>query len=63
MKVREYSKVFRVLARTSAGTDYSIQEDYPFPLKLEPKSDIIFNITSANGNNGSVNADFDIALL
>jgi len=63
MKVREYGKIFRVLARTSAGTDYSIQEDYPFPLKLEPKSDIIFNVISANGNNGSVNADFDIALV
>ena len=63
IQVREKDKVFRVLARTSAGTDYSIQEDYPFPLKLEPKSDIIFNVISANGNNGSVNADFDIALL
>lgn len=63
MKIREYGKVFRVLARTSAGTDYSIQEDFPFPLKLEPKSDIVFNIIGANGNNGSVNADFDIALV
>jgi len=63
IQVREKDKVFRVLARTSAGTDYSIQEDYPFPLKLEPKSDIIFNVISANGNNGSVNADFDIALV
>jgi len=29
---------------------------------LPPKTDIIFNIVSANGNNGAVNADFDIAL-
>ena len=63
MSIREYGKVFRVLARTSAGTNYSIQEDYPFPLKLEPKSDIIFNVVNANGNNGSINADFDIALV
>ena len=63
MLTREYGKVFRVLARTSAGTSYSIQEDYPFPLKLEPKTDILFNVVNANGNNGSINCDFDIALL
>ena len=63
MLIREYSKVFRVLARTSAGTTYSIQEDYPFPLRLEPKTDILFNVVNANGNNGSVNCDFDIALV
>lgn len=63
MVTREHGKVFRVLARTSAGTTYSIQEDYPFPLKLEPKTDIMFNVVNANGNNGSVNCDFDIALV
>ena len=63
MVTRQYGKVFRVLARTSAGTTYSIQEDYPFPLKLEPKTDIMFNVVNANGNNGSVNCDFDIALV
>ena len=63
MVIREYGKVFRVLARTSAGTTYSIQEDYPFPLKLEPKTDIMFNVINANGNNGSINCDFDIALV
>ena len=63
MMIREYGKVFRVLARTSAGTTYSIQEDYPFPLRLEPKTDILFNVVNANGNNGSVNCDFDIALV
>ena len=63
MLIREYGKVFRVLARTSAGTTHSIQEDYPFPLELKPKTDIIFNVVNANGNNGSVNCDFDIALV
>jgi len=63
MAIREHGKTFRVAARTSAGTDYSVQEEYPFPLKINPKSDILFNIVNANGNNGSINADFDIALL
>jgi hypothetical protein len=63
MLTREHGKVFRVLARTSAGTTYSIQEDYPFPLRLEPRTDILFNVVNANGNNGSVNCDFDIALV
>ena len=63
MLIREHGKVFRVATRTSAGTNYSVQEEYPFPLKLNPRSDIIFNVVNANGNNGSINADFDIALL
>jgi len=63
MKVREFSKTFRVQSITSVGTNYESVHNFPFPIKLEPKSDIIFNIVSANGNNGAVNVDFDIALL
>ena len=63
IKVRQKDKIFRVLTRASVGTDHSLSEEFPFPIKLEPKSDIIFNIISANGNNGSVNGTFDIALV
>lgn len=63
MKVREFSKTFRVQSITSVGTNHESVHNFPFPIKLEPKSDIIFNVVSANGNNGAVNVDFDIALL
>lgn len=63
MKVKEFGKIFRVQSITSVGTDHESINDFPFPIKLEPKSDIIFNVVNANGNNGAVNVDFDIALL
>ena len=63
LRTREYGKVFRVKEITSVNTTSSIEQDMPFPLKLEPKTDILFNIVNANGNNGSVNADFDLALI
>jgi hypothetical protein len=63
IKTREYGKVFRVKEVSSVGTSSPITQKLPFPLILQPKTDIIFNVVSANGNNGAVNADFDIALL
>ena len=63
MKVREFGKTFRVQSITSVGTDHESIHNFPFPIKLQPKSDIIFNVVTANGNNGAVNVDFDIALL
>ena len=63
MKVREFGKVFRVQSITSVTTNSESVHHFPFPIKLEPKSDIIFNVVSANGNNGAVNVDFDVALL
>ena len=62
IKTRLYGKVFRVQEISSVGTSHTINQDLPFPSQLPPKTDIIFNIVSANGNNGAVNADFDIAL-
>lgn len=63
LKVREYGKVFRVQSITSVGTTYESVHDFPFPIKIEPKSDVIMNVITANGQNGSINVDFDIALL
>ena len=62
VKTREYGKVFRVQEVTSVTTSSLAQNSYPFPLQLPPKTDIIVNVVSANGNNGAVDADFDIAL-
>ena len=63
IKTREFSKVFRTKSIVSCSTNQSETENLPFPIKLEPKTDIIFNKVSANGTGGSLNADFDIALL
>lgn len=63
IKTRELSKVFRTKSIVSCSTNQSETENLPFPIKLEPKTDIIFNKVSANGTGGSLNADFDIALL
>ena len=63
LKTRQYEKVFRVQEITSVTTNSLAQNSYPFPLLLPPKTDIIVNVTSANGNNGAVDANFDIALL
>ena len=63
MKTRNQGKVFRVKSVTSVATNLEINKQFLFPIKLEPKTDIIFNAVSANGNNGGINVDFDIALL
>jgi hypothetical protein len=63
IKTREYGKTFRVQEVTSVTTSALAQNSYPFPLQMAPKTDILVNITSANGNNGAVDADFDVALL
>jgi len=63
IKTRQYGKVFRVQEVTSVTTSAFAQNTYPFPLQLPPKTDVIVNIVSSNGNNGAINADFDIALL
>lgn len=63
MRVREFEKAFRVKSLTSVGTNFESVHHFPFPIKLEPKSDILFSVVNANGNNGAINVDFDIALL
>jgi len=63
IKTRQYGKVFRVQEVTSVTTSAFAQNTYPFPLQLPPKTDVIVNIVSSNGNNGAVDADFDVALL
>lgn len=62
LKTREYGKVFRVQEVTSVTTENSHMQQLQVPIILEPKTDILVNVISANGNNGSVNADFSIAL-
>ena len=62
-KTREYGKVFRVKEVTSVSTSSSFIQELPFPLQISPKSDVLINIVNANGNNGAVNGEFDIALL
>jgi len=62
LKTREYGKVFRVQEVTSITTENSHTQELQVPITLEPKTDILVNVVNANGNNGSVNADFSIAL-
>jgi hypothetical protein len=63
IKTREFGKAFRTQASNSFGTEESIERFLSFPIKLPPKTDIKFDIVSANGNNGSVDAEFSIALV
>ena len=63
IKTRQYGKVFRVQEVTSVTTSAFAQNTYPFPLQLPPKTDVIVNIVSSNGNNGAISADFDVALV
>ena len=63
LKTREFGKVFRTRKIISFSTDQSDEETLLFPLELPPKTDIIFQIVGAVGQDGAVNADFDIALL
>jgi hypothetical protein len=62
IRTREFGKVFRVREIVSFGTSHDTERVLQFPTKLQPKTDIIFNVVNSDGNNGSVNADFDIAL-
>ena len=61
IRTREFGKVFRVREIVSFGTSRHTKE-LQFPTKLQPKTDIIFNVVNSDGNNGAVNADFDVAL-
>ena len=62
IRTRELGKVFRVREIVSFGTSHDTERVLQFPTKLQPKTDIIFNVVNSDGNNGSVNADFDVAL-
>jgi len=62
LRSRLYGKVFRVQEVTSCTNHQGVSQELPFPLQLPPKTDIIFTVTDATSSNGSVNADFDIAL-
>lgn len=62
IRTREFSKVFRTREVVSFGTSHDTERILQFPTKLPPKTDIIFQVISSDGNNGAVNADFDIAL-
>ena len=63
LKTREFGKVFRTQCSDSVSTSDSINKDLTFPIRLNPKTDIKFDVVSANGNNGSVDVEFNIALL
>ena len=62
IRTREFGKVFRVREIVSFGTSHDTERVLQFPTKLQPKTDIIFNVVNSDGNNGAVNADFDVAL-
>ena len=62
IRTREFGKVFRTREIVSFGTSHDTERILQFPTKLQPKTDIIFQVVSSDGNNGAVNADFDIAL-
>lgn len=62
LKTREYGKVFRVKEVSSITTDSPHTQVLAVPIALSPKTDILVNVVNANGNNGSVNAEFSIAL-
>lgn len=63
LKTREFGKVFRTKEKDSVGTTYSLNKELTFPTLLPPKTDIKFDIVAANGNNGSVNVNFEVALF
>lgn len=63
LKTREFGKVFRTQCSSSVSTSDSMNKDLTFPIQLNPKTDVKFDIVSANGNNGSVDVEFNIALL
>jgi len=61
-KTREFGKVPRVKEVTSISTENSHVQELEAPITLEPKTDVYVDIVNANGSNGTVNADFSIAL-
>lgn len=63
IRTREFGKVFRTKEIASVTTTSLAHQEFPYPEVLPPKTDIIMNIISSNGANGSVNADFDITLI
>lgn len=62
LKTREFGKVPRVKEVTSISTAHSHVQELEAPVILEPKTDIYIDVVNANGSNGTVNADFSIAL-
>jgi len=62
LKTREYGKVCRVKEVSSITTESPHIQVLAIPMALSPKTDILVNVVDANGNNGSVNAEFSIAL-
>lgn len=63
IKTREYGKIFRVQEITSVGNTHNVEQIFPFPNFLKPKTDIMICAVDANGGGGTLNADFDIALV
>ena len=63
IKTREFGKIFRTKEISSVSTKAFAHQEFPFPEELPPKTDIVMNIISSNGNNGSINGDFDMALI
>ena len=63
LKTREYNKVFRTRNILSFSDILPLTEEATFPLTLPPRTDIIINKISSNSISGTINAEFDIALL
>lgn len=63
LKTREYNKVFRTRNILSFSDILPLTEEATFPLTLPPRTDIIINKISSNSTSGTINAEFDIALL
>lgn len=63
LKTREFGKIFRTQCSDSITTSNGTQKNLTFPIQLNPKTDIKFDVVSANGNNGSVDVEFNIALI
>jgi hypothetical protein len=63
LKTREFGKVFRVKDSYGVSTQNNFTQQLLSPQTLPPKTDILTNIVSANGNGGSVFSNFTIALL
>ena len=62
IRTREFGKVFRVREIVSCGTSHDTERILQFPTKLQPKTDVIFQVVSSDKKDGAVHADFDIAL-
>jgi hypothetical protein len=63
LKTREFNKIFRTQCSASVSSFSSLNKDLTFPIQLNPKTDIKFDVVSANGNNGSIDVEFNIALV